>query len=142
MNLLFKHILILTILVFSTVTSFASVCGGNFVDGDVASTPISAILCPVERILNIVVYASGIVFACFIVYSGIKLSMSWGDPKGFEAAKMSLIYAGLGFGVVLGFWVIFKLSMNIFGLDEFSNPAGIFSKFESGVGLFNNIIYK
>ncbi|OGC39070.1 hypothetical protein A3K42_00680 [candidate division WWE3 bacterium RBG_13_37_7] len=123
-----------------TPISWALDCSGGISD-DMKSTSLATIVCPVARGLNVLIWASGVIFAIFIVYSAIKLSMAAGDPKGFDAAKNTLMYAIIGFGIVLGFFVIFQLASGIFGLSgTFSDPTGIFTKFQQGIFSFERMM--
>jgi len=97
---------------------------------------------PVSRVLNIAIASSSVVFALYVIYSGVKLSLAYGDAKGFEAAKWSLTYAVIGFGIIMAFFVILRIVLNLFGVGEFKEASSIFPKVEEGIGVFDTLIKK
>src|SRR3990172_10176585 len=74
------------------------------------------ILCPVVSILNVAIYAAGVVFMVMVVYGGIKLSIAFGDPKAFAAAKSTWVWAFAGFGLIIGSISLLFIVTNMFGV--------------------------
>jgi hypothetical protein len=80
-----------------------------------------------------------------VVYGGIKLSMSFGDPKAFEGGKTTWTYAVIGFAVVLGFFLILAIVMGILGSTYYTTPDSFFTELQSrirdfltGMQVYNN----
>ncbi len=105
--------------------NISSLCGHSIEDNP---NP-TALVCPVIRVFNVLIYAAGGIFICMVIYGGIKLSMSLGDPKGYEGAQLTWFWAVVGLAVVIGFWVILLVLDNIFGLGIGpGGPQGIFQR--------------
>lgn len=83
---------------------------------DQAVSPM-AILCPIVRIVNVVMLSSAVFFVIFIFMASIKYSLSQGDPKALEASKQTLINSVLGFLLIVGSWTILRIIVNILGLN-------------------------
>lgn len=138
-NKIFTFIFVLTLLMPFT---FAMDCSQNFIDSTTEYTSITALLCPVLRVFNILLYSSGVVFGLYVIYSAVKLSLAWGDPKGFEGAKWSLTYAILGFVVVLAFFVIYRVVLTTLGIEGFGSVNEVSEQVESNIGVFEGLITK
>lgn len=61
------------------------------------------------RLINISVTLAFIILTIMIVYGGIKFIISAGEPKGVEAAKLTLTYALLGIVMMIVGWLVLKL---------------------------------
>lgn len=94
-----------------------------------APSPL-AILCPVVRYLNLILYASAAIFIIMVFLSAIKFAMSQGDPKALQGAKGSLTWTIIGFIVVIGVFTILVILKNVLGLEEsvVLNPIGVLNK--------------
>jgi len=121
---LFKYIFIILLVFFSASPAYAGYCD-NY---DPDEPTLSNFLCPVVRIVNVVVGVAGVLLIALIVFGGIKLSMSFGDPKGLAGATLSWTWMVIGFLIIVGFFVIYMIVVNLFGIDSFSSPDGIFSE--------------
>lgn len=109
----------------------ASVQSGN------APNPTD-LLCPFSRIINGFLLVAGVVFVIIVVYGGIKLSMSFGDPKAFEGGKTTWTYAVIGFAVVLGFFVILLIVMGVLGITHYTSPDSFFAELKTAIDQFLN----
>jgi hypothetical protein len=119
---------------YASAATVAGYCAGSVLVNDANPPSIAGLICPIVRIFNLLILASGLVFAMMIGYGSIKLSMALGDPKGFDAAKMTLFYAFLGFGVVLGSFTILSILSGFLGAGIISNPLSLFDGFLITVG--------
>lgn len=109
---------------------------------DVRTTPLSDVVNVVKRAFNVLIAASGVIFAIYIIYAAVKLSLSYGDPEGFNQAKYSLLYSLIGYIIILGFFLLVRLVLNLFGSNAGSTPDDPFSKLMEGLNSFNQYIYK
>jgi hypothetical protein len=126
--------------------AYALSCGSydaHIKNGDAPA--FTDIVCPFSRIVNGFLLVSGIVFMVIVVYGGIKLSMSFGDPKAFEGGKTTWTYAVIGFAVVLGFFLILAIVMGILGSTYYTTPDSFFTELQSrirdfltGMQVYNN----
>lgn len=83
-----------------------------------------AIICPIVRLMNVIMLSSAAIFVMFIFAGSIKYALSQGDPKSLEAAKQTLITSVLGFIIIVGSWTILRIIVNILGLKESTlNPV-------------------
>lgn len=103
---------------------------------DKAPSPL-AILCPLVRYLNVILYASAAVFIAMVFLSAIKYALSQGDPKALQGAKGALTWAIVGFIVVIGVFTMLVIFKNVLGLKDnlILNPVGILNK--NLMGLFD-----
>ncbi|MBI2622805.1 MAG: hypothetical protein HYW64_01795 [Candidatus Levybacteria bacterium] len=62
-----------------------------------------------QNIINAALLFSGVVALFFIIFSGIKLTLSHGDPKQVEGARHTLTYALLGLILILLSFTIINL---------------------------------
>jgi len=84
-----------------------------------------AIICPIVRIMNVLVLSAGAVFVVFIFVSAIKYALSQGDPKALQAAQQTLTTTIIGFIIVIGVWTILTIITNVFGFNSaILNPFG------------------
>ncbi len=129
----------ITILVFSVVFAFnfnsayaAPDCGGSLI-GDVPPS-LEMILCPIIRVFNAIILLVGAALVIMIIYGAIKLALSLGDPKGLESAKATWVHAGIGLGIVLGFWGVLTILMNRFNMiGYYANPMAPFNAASDGI---------
>lgn len=64
---------------------------------------------------------AGILFLVYIVYGGISLMLSQGDPKAIESSKAKITNGLIGFIVVFcAYWIV-QLAGNILGLNDIVN---------------------
>lgn len=137
-----KILMFLSLLFLVMPFTFAMDCSQNFIDSTTEYTSITALLCPVLRIVNILLYSAGAVFAIYVIYSGVKLSLAWGDSKGFDGAKWSLTYAVLGFVVILGFFTIYQVVLTTLNIEGFGSFNAVSDQVESNIGVFEGLITK
>jgi uncharacterized Tic20 family protein len=119
--------------------SYAMDCSQNFIDSTTEYTSITALLCPVLRVFNILLYSSGVVFGLYVIYSAVKLSLAWGDPNGFEGAKWSITYAIAGFVIILAFFVIYRVVLKTIGIEGFGSVNEVSDNVESGLDVFRHL---
>lgn len=62
-----------------------------------------------QNVINAALLFSGVVALFFIIYAGIKLTLSQGDPKQVEGARHTLTYAILGLILILLSFTIINL---------------------------------
>ncbi len=79
-----------------------------------------AIICPVARLLNVLVLSAGAFFVVFIFVSAIKYALSQGDPKALQASQQTLTTAVVGFIIIIGVYTILTIIKNVLGLT--GNP--------------------
>jgi hypothetical protein len=94
-----------------------------------APSPL-AIICPMVRYLNIIVYASAAVFVIMIFAGAIKFSLAQGDPKAIQGAKGSLTWAVIGFIVIIGVFTMLTIFKNVLGLKDnpIADPVGAINR--------------
>ena len=127
-------LLTLTVLTGFSVSYSATTVAGACASVNLDNPSPIAIVCPFVRLLNIAVLSVGAVFLGMVVYGGIKLSLSLGDPKGYQGAQQTWFWAVVGLKVVLGFFTILVIVDNIFGLGLMTNgPIGIFDNLVTGI---------
>lgn len=62
-----------------------------------------------QNVINGALLFSGVVALFFIIFAGIKLMLSQGDPKQVEGARHTLTYAILGLFLILLSFLILSL---------------------------------
>ncbi|MBU0649904.1 hypothetical protein KJ605_01640 [Patescibacteria group bacterium] len=89
-----------------------------------------AIICPIARLLNILIFSAGAIFVALIFITAIKFALAQGDPKALMASKQTLTTAVMGFIVVIGAWAILTILKNVLGLraDPIIDPFGALSR--------------
>lgn len=94
-----------------------------------APSPL-AILCPLVRYLNVILFASAAVFVTMVFLSALKYAMSQGDPKALQGAKGALTWAIIGFIVIIGVFTMLVILKNVLGLKDniILNPVGVLNK--------------
>lgn len=109
---------------------YASSCAElESIDWSKAPSPM-AIICPVVRLLNVLVLSAAAIFVIFIFITSIKYAMSQGDPKALQASAQTLKTAIIGFFLVIGVYTILTIIKNVLGLEGefFPNPFPALSK--------------
>lgn len=74
-------------------------------------------------ITNILLYifsVAGILLLIYLIYGGLQLMISRGDPKGVAAAQAKITSALIGFVIVLISAILVRLIGQIFGITAFS----------------------
>ena len=94
-----------------------------------APSPL-AILCPMVRYLNLILYASAAVFVIMIFAGAIKFALAQGDPKAIQGAKGSLTWAVVGFIVIIGVFTMLVIFKNVLGLKDnpIADPVGAINR--------------
>ncbi|MBI3069771.1 MAG: hypothetical protein HYY87_00505 [Candidatus Levybacteria bacterium] len=69
-----------------------------------------------QNIVNGALLFSGVVALFFIIFSGIKLTLSHGDPKQVEGARHTLTYAILGLLIILFSFAVINLISDILAI--------------------------
>lgn len=94
----------------------------------------TAIVCPIIKILNVLVLSAGAAFVGVLFFSAFKFAMSQGDPKGVQGAKDTATLAVVGFIVVIGLFAIIIGVKNAFGIDStvVNSAQGPFTTFTNG----------
>lgn len=92
------------------------------------------IVCPIIKVLNVLVLTGGAVFVGMLFFSAFKFAMSQGDPKGVQGAKDTATLAVMGFVIVIGLFVIITFVKNAFGINTgvVANANGPFDTFITG----------
>lgn len=134
---------VVAILVFTTVLAFnlnnayaAPACSGSLIGtaGNDDPPSLEMLLCPVIRVFNAIILLVGVVLIIMIIYGAIKLALSLGDPKGLESAKATWVHAGIGLGIVLGFWGVLSIIMNRFNIiGYYADPMAPFNAASDGI---------
>jgi len=122
--------------------SHAIDCNADFINDSTENTPVTALFCPAFKVVNILIISSSVVFGLYVIYSGVKLSLAWGESKNFDGAKWSLTYAVVGFAIIMLFFVIFRLVLNLLGVEGFGSTEEVTNQVESNVDVFRQLIEK
>jgi uncharacterized protein YacL len=69
-----------------------------------------------QLVVNILVWAIGVIAVAFIIVGGIKYATSGGDEKKVASAKNTILYAVIGLVVALLANVIIRLVLNALGI--------------------------
>lgn len=78
---------------------------------------VEQLICPVARLLNAAMLLAGVALAIMIAFGAIKMALSFGDPKGYQASTRTLIFALIGFLIVIGALTILTIINRTFGLN-------------------------
>ncbi|OGC50180.1 hypothetical protein A3A69_01025 [candidate division WWE3 bacterium RIFCSPLOWO2_01_FULL_37_15] len=124
---LISLIILITTLFFYNV-AFALDCDIPVTGEDAAAPNITQIVCPFARILNLMVLVVGVVFVIMGLYGAIKIATSWGDPKGLQLSQQTWTHAIAGLAIVLGFFAIILIILNILGITDYQSPGDAFEK--------------
>ncbi len=75
----------------------------------------------ISGLLPYVFSAAGIILLLYLIYGGISLMLSQGDPKAMQAAQAKITNAIIGFVIVfIAYWLV-QIIASIFGLTEIKN---------------------
>jgi hypothetical protein len=137
MKKIFYQLALFSFVAFSLVSRFALAydCEGilrpDLEEGN-APSPV-AIVCVVGRLLNIALLFVGLVFIAVIAFSAWKLSLAFGDPKGFQGARNTWTYAVLGGLIVVGVFAVSLILANFFGIPGIITPQFLVERLETGL---------
>lgn len=81
------------------------------------------------RVLPFIYYGAGILLLIYLIFGGLQLMTSRGDPKGVAAAQAKITSALLGFVIVIIAYFATKLIGQIFGITVINE---IFNNTTSG----------
>lgn len=70
----------------------------------------------IQTVFSIFFIFGLIYFVYHIVLSGYKMISSQGDPKKYEEAQHSLIYAFIGIAIIFSIFALLKIVGHIFGI--------------------------
>ena len=87
------------------------------------------IICPLIRIMNLLILVSGVALVVFIGFGAIKLSTSLGDPKAYDASMKTFLFALIGFFIIVGAFALVFILDRTLGLGlGFTSPMQIGSR--------------
>jgi len=110
-------------------------CAHFDLSADADPPEIIAIICPLLRVINILLFSASFIFAIMLGYAGIKLSMALGDPKGYESARLTMLYAFIGLFVVLASFTLISIVTGLFGFS-ITSPQSLVNLFFGNIVLF------
>jgi len=120
-------LLILVSTLFFYNVAFAQIDCNIPVTGDDAAAPrISQIVCPFARLMNLMILVVGAIFVIIALYGAIKIATSWGDPKALQVSQQTWWHAIAGLAIVLGFFAIVLIILNILGITSYRSPGEAF----------------
>ena len=90
----------ISLLIFLPLSAFAYEYYGNIVGCGITTIPQF-----IKALLGIVVKIGIPVASIFIIWSGFMFLTAQGDTSKLAAAKKSLVWACIGFGVLIGAWL-------------------------------------
>jgi hypothetical protein len=97
----------------SALKSIEGETGLKFAGGNIGSI--------VSEILPYIFSAAGIILLLYLIYGGISLMLSQGDPKAMQAAQAKITNAVIGFVVVfLAYWIV-QIVGKMLGIETFGN---------------------
>lgn len=94
-------------------------CGTTLTDASGKSVQVTTLSCIFPLMANIISWLlqfSGIVAVVLIIYAGIRLISSGGDPKQIEGAKKILTYAIMGLVLIFLSFAILTFIADITGV--------------------------
>lgn len=96
----FEIIFILTMIALLPLSMRAAACpsGTLCIDSPVKWNDLEQLI---NALIDFVFYLTVIILPGVIMYGGIRMVISRGDPKEFEEGKKILIWAGIGFVIML-----------------------------------------
>lgn len=107
------------------------------------NTPITDLVVLAGNLFNVAIRSAAILLAILIVFGGVKLATSLGDPKGFESAKKIFTYSLIGFLVIVFFFVFIRVIFSVIGIEEdFLNPSAPFNRLIEGIEELDTLIRK
>src|SRR5258708_1989340 len=74
--------------------------------------------------INLLFVVAALMALGFIVYGGIKIITSEGDPKNIDAARKTIIYAIVGLGLVFFSYLIINVLGHFLGIDLLNGNGG------------------
>jgi hypothetical protein len=83
---------------------------------NISSNPTGYTNSVIQTIISIFFIFGLIYFIYHMVLSGYKMISSQGDPKKYEEAQHSLIYALIGIAIVFSIFALLKIVGTIFGI--------------------------
>lgn len=114
----------------ATNFAFSLAAGCNTIDTE-APDP-GDLVCIVARIINLGIFAAGMVFIGMIAYGAIKMSLAFGDPKGLAGSHQTLTYALIGVGIAVGVVsLMFLLGYTFLGFSL--DPQNFLNEVERGI---------
>ena len=84
--------------------------------GSIATNPTGYTNGVIQTVISIFFIFGVIYFIYHVVLSGYKMISSQGDPKKYEEAQHSLIYAFVGIAVIFSIFALLKVVGSIFGI--------------------------
>ena len=82
----------------------------------ISSNPTNYMNGVIQTVFSIFFIFGLIYFVYHIVLSGYKMISSQGDPKKYEEAQHSLIYAFIGIAIIFSIFALLKIVGHIFGI--------------------------
>lgn len=67
------------------------------------------------NLLNVIIFLAGAVLLIYIIIGGFKYLTAQGDPKAMDAARNTITYALIGFGIIAFSYLIFQIAELFFG---------------------------
>ncbi|MDD3002841.1 MAG: hypothetical protein PHS06_03160 [Candidatus Shapirobacteria bacterium] len=83
---------------------------------NISSNPTNYMNGVIQTVFSIFFIFGLIYFVYHIVLSGYKMISSQGDPKKYEEAQHSLIYAFIGIAIIFSIFALLKIVGHIFGI--------------------------
>ena len=83
---------------------------------NISSNPIAYTNSVIQTVFSIFFIFGLIYFVYHIVLAGTKMISSQGDPKKYEEAQHSLIYAFIGIAIIFSIFALLKVVGHIFGI--------------------------
>ncbi len=96
----------------SGVSSASELCGDKTQATDI-----------VKRLINLFLYAIGVLSVILIIHSGLKYVNSRGDAEGVKSAKNTLLYAVIGLIVAMLAFTIVNFVIGAFGGNSPANSG-------------------
>lgn len=100
---------------------------------------IASIVCILGRVFNLAILVVGGILVFMIGYGIWKSSMALGDPKALASAKQTWTYAIIGFFIVVAFFAIFGIILQLLGLPVLT-PADLMTRLEENITNLQDII--
>lgn len=75
----------------------------------------------ISALLPYLFSAAGLILLLYLIYGGISLMLSQGDPKAMQAAQAKITNAVIGFVIVfLSYWIV-QIVGKMLGIEVFGN---------------------
>lgn len=88
---------------------------------NISGNPTGYINGVLQTVISIFFIFGLIYFIYHIVLAGYKMISSQGDPKKYEEAQHSLIYAFIGIAIIFSIFALLKIVGHIFGITGLDN---------------------